>query len=119
MKFVKSANGSLDVAQSSDDENTEDDDENEDVNENGSENARRGPWKKRRSRGNKAAIIVCEIFVLLFFLLTAFMLTIFSCFFFFKQLTGLRLMETNWIFRKCVLLKIFFKTLSRNTQFNK
>ena len=107
------------MAQSSDDENTEDDDENEDVNENGSENARRGPWKKRRSRGNKAVIIVCEIFVLLFFLLTAFMLTIFSCFFFFKQLTGLRLMETNWIFRKCVLLKIFFKTLSRNTQFNK
>ena len=85
MKFVKSANGSLDVAQSSDDENTEDDDENEDVNENGSENARRGPWKKRRSRGNKTLIIVCELFVLLFFLLTAFMLTIFSCCFFFPS----------------------------------
>ena len=71
LKFVKSANGSLDVAQSSDDENTEDDDDNEDVNENGSENSRRGPWKKRRSRGNNCVIIVRQLFVLFCFVFFA------------------------------------------------
>ena len=71
LKFVKSANGSLDVAQSSDDENTEDDDDNEDVNENGSENSRRGPWKKRRSRGNNCVTIVRQLFVLFCFVFFA------------------------------------------------